>query len=69
MKDSASESWPIRDARRRRALRLVAAVQEWVQLAEQHQYPRSLVEILETTLRREYALGQRAGRSARGAKR
>ena len=68
VKDKRSESWPIREARLRRASALAEAVLEWQRFAEQRQYPRSLVEILETALRREYECGQR-GRSARGAPR
>lgn len=51
------ESWPIVEARRRRVRRLSAAVLEWRQLAEQRQYPRSLIDILDVALTREYQLG------------
>lgn len=55
------EPWKIVEARSRRAHKLANAVQEWQRLAEQRQYPRSLVEILETALKREYELGRTRG--------
>jgi hypothetical protein len=56
---------PRSESRFRRALRLSEAVRDWQRLAESHHYPRSLVDILETALRREYDLGRTRGRGDR----
>lgn len=59
---SETESQKVKDARGRRASRLADAFMEWRRLADQHSYPRSLVEIAEIALKREYQLGANAPR-------
>lgn len=61
MTDARTEAWKVTEARHRRAERLVAAIQEWQRLADRDQYPRSLVDICEAALIREYRLGKRRG--------
>ena len=68
MSDPATPKEParVRDSRDRRASRLAEAVLEWQRLAERRQYPRSLHDILEQALTREYALGARSATRPRG---
>ena len=60
MKQKQKERWKVTVARSRRAHRLSQAVLEWQRLAAQRRFPRSLVDILQAALVREYALGRRA---------
>jgi hypothetical protein len=57
-----AESRKVVDARRRRAERLAKDFTDWSCLAERSQYPRSLVEIAEQALAREYTLGRKAAK-------
>jgi hypothetical protein len=63
MRKVKRESRSMIATRQRRVKRLSEAVLEWMRLAELYQYPRSLCEILEAALRREYEYGQRRGKS------
>ena len=57
------ESVNVREARNRRARRLADAMLEWQRLAEQKQYPRSLVDICLLALEHEYELGRKRERA------
>jgi hypothetical protein len=63
MPEKTIEPWKITEARSRRTHAIAAAFQEWQALANQHKYPRSLVDIIRTALEREYELGRKRGRS------
>jgi hypothetical protein len=57
-----TQSVKVLSARHDRASRLADAFLEWQRLANQNSYPRSIVEIAEHALAREYALGRKAGK-------
>lgn len=68
MSTQRRESWKVTEARVRRARHLSDEVMEWERLRLQDKYPRSLVDILEAALKREYEMGRRLrthGRSSR----
>lgn len=54
------EAPQVSSARRLRASKLADAFLKWRSLAAQNNYPRSLVDICEQSLVREYALGRKA---------
>ena len=55
------EPWKVTDARHRRADLLTDAMYEWQRLATRGKFPRSLHDIVNAALKREYANGMLAG--------